>query len=832
MKKTIKKCLGSYLVVIILSSSSIAEDAGKTKQAVWKPVGNRIMTRWGKEVNPQNVWPEYPRPTMVRQDWKNLNGLWDYAIVSKHAAMPDQYQGKILVPFAVESALSGVGKIVGRDNCLWYRRTFTIPSGWKDKKVLLNFGAVDWESRIWVNDREIGTHRGGYDPFSFDITDALKDNGEQELVIRVWDPTDENNATQPRGKQVSQPSGIFYTAVTGIWQTIWIEPVQNSYIESVKITPDIDKSEVTILPVVKNAEGFDVRVTVLQESTKSLSTGKAGELIKIKLTNPKLWSPDSPFLYDAQIQLVDKDKKTVDSIKSYFGMRKISLDKDEKGIIRLFLNNKPLFQFGPLDQGWWPDGLYTAPSDDALKYDLEITKQLGFNMFRKHVKSEPERLYYWADKLGLLVWQDMPSSLYDRNRVDKEALKQVDQQWELELKRLIDRLYNHPCIIMWVAFNEGWGQYDTERITKWIKEYDPTRLVDNASGWTDMQVGDVSDRHQYPNPGMNRLEDNRASVLGEFGGLGLPIKGHLWQEEGSWGYRQFVAQDKYAADYVNLITQLYSLVKRGLAAAVYTQTTDCETEINGLMTYDRAVTKIDPKEFSSLNRGFLPPRFGRDVESFIEQTEVTLVAADDKAEIHYTTDGSTPKKESSLYKEPIKVDKNMTIKACCFWPNGEKSVITSKTFAMANPISAVKTDIKQRGLKFEYFKGSWDKLPDFSKLTPARTGTAEQINISCANDNSRYGLRFTGYIKIPKTEVYSFYTNSDDGTKLFISGKEVVTNDGVHGMEEAKGDIAVEAGWHPIELIYFQGEGGQGLEVQYEAAGIRKMIIPSNILGY
>lgn len=825
-----KNIIAGLIVFLFCISETI--NAGDASQTLWKPAGNRIKTGWGKNINPANVWPEYPRPMMVREEWKNLNGLWDYAIVAREVNKPEKYQGKILVPFAVESALSGVGKAVGIKNCLWYHTTFTIPAGWKGKRTLLNFGAVDWESTIWVNGKEMGTHRGGYDSFCFDITDALKGSGEQELVIRVWDSTDEDNATQPRGKQVMRPGGIFYTAVTGIWQTVWLEPVQNSYIETVKITPDIDKSEVTFWTAAENADGFEVVVRTSQDKNIIMVSGQTGNPVKVKLDNPKLWSPDSPFLYDVEIRLYDKNKTIVDSVKSYFGMRKISLGKDEKGINRLFLNNKALFQFGPLDQGWWPDGLYTAPSDEALRYDLEIIKKLGMNMFRKHVKAEPQRLYYWADKLGLLVWQDMPSSNYDRKRVEPEKLKEVDKQWELELKRLIDRLYNHPSIIMWVAFNEGWGQYDTERITNWIKDYDPLRLVDDASGWTDRRVGDVSDRHQYPNPEMNRLEPNRASVLGEFGGLGLPLKGHLWQETGAWGYRSFEAQDKYAADYVNLIRQLYSFIPKGLAAAVYTQTSDCEVEVNGLMTYDRAIIKIDPNEFSSLNKGFLPLRLGREVESFIRQAEVALLTDDRRAEIRWTTDGSVPTKSSAIYKGPIAIDKNTTIRVRSFWPNGEKSLIISKTYTKVTPVAAVKADIKQTGLKFKYFEGKWEKLPDFSKLTTVQRGTAKQMDLTCVNKTSRYALRFTGFLKIPVTDVYSFYVNSDDGTKLTIAGKEVLVNDGVHGMEEIRGDIGLEAGWHLIELVYFQGDGGQGLEVRYESAQIKKTIIPKDVLGY
>ena len=460
---------------------------------------------------------------MVRKDWKNLNGLWDYAIRSKDQVRPESFDGQILVPYPVESALSGVKKTVTPNDKLWYRLSFEVPGNWPKGKLLLHFGAVDFQAEVWVNGTKLGDHAGGYDPFSFDITNAVKSSGPQELIVAVTDPTD--RSTQPRGKQVLKPGGIMYTAVTGIWQTVWLEPVPSAYIRGLTITPDIDNNKLT---VVVDAQGdtsglsFSADAKAFGFSATATSTQNT---LTLTVNNPKLWSPDSPFLYDLTVRLL-QNGKPVDSVQSYFGMRKIALGKDDQGIQRLMLNNKPLFQYGPLDQGWWPDGLYTAPTDAALKYDLEVLKKIGCNMLRKHVKVEPDRLYYWCDKLGLLVWQDMPSG--DRgisgNDPDIQRSPESAKQYELELIRMIDAFRNHPSIIMWVPFNEGWGQFDTPRIVKLIKDYDPSRLVNNASGWTDRKVGDVIDMHNYPGPGCPAIEDNRAAVLGEFGGLGLPTE--------------------------------------------------------------------------------------------------------------------------------------------------------------------------------------------------------------------------------------------------------------------------------------------------------------------
>jgi hypothetical protein len=543
---------------------------------------------------------------MVRKDWLNLNGLWDYAITARDAEQPEKFDGEILVPFPCESALSGVMKPVNKDKRLWYRRTFRVPRKWKGQRVLLHFGAVDWDTTVWVNGKELGNHKGGYDAFTFDITNALKTSGSQEIVLSVWDPT--NDGSQPRGKQVKKPGGIMYTAVTGIWQTVWLEPVPESYVKAIKIVPDIDAQKVEVTLNLSASAGENlVTVTLLGGKKKgprgtARIRGDGGPVtrsLKLPVKDAKLWSPDSPFLYGLKITVTGDDGVT-DELSSYFGMRKIEVRKDEAGINRLFLNGKSLFQYGPLDQGWWPDGLYTAPTDEALRYDIEVLKKIGCNMLRKHVKIEPARLYYWCDKLGLMVWQDMASG----NNKGDEARK----QFELELKRMVENFYNHPSIIMWVPFNEGWGQHDTPRYSKLVKEWDPTRLVNEASGWTNRGSGDVRDIHSYPGPAAPPNEEKRVAVLGEFGGLGLPVKGHTWQDEKNWGYRSYETREQLTEAYVTLLGRLRPLIGRGLSAAVYTQTTDVEVEVNGYMTYDRAMIKADARQMAEAARKlYLPP---------------------------------------------------------------------------------------------------------------------------------------------------------------------------------------------------------------------------------
>lgn len=562
-----------------------------------------LKTRWANTVNSQKVLPEYPRPQMTRLQWLNLNGPWQMAFAKAGDQPPlgKELKERILVPFPVESSLSGVGKTTDR---LWYRRTFSIPADWQGQRVLLHFGAVDWEATIWVNGKKIGVHQGGYDAFNFDITEALKKTGSQEVVVGVFDPTDAG--TQPRGKQVRNPKGIFYTSTTGIWQTVWLEPVPTASIAGLKIVPDVDGGVLRVTVQGRGTTAKQQASITVREGARTLKavSGPVGSPIEIPIPQAKLWSPDSPFLYDLTVALKEGDK-FLDRVRSYAGMRKISIGPDEKGVVRLLLNGKPLFMTGPLDQGFWPDGLYTAPTDEALKFDIEMTKQLGFNMTRKHVKVEPARWYHWCDKLGLLVWQDMPSG--DASvAVGKGEIKRTPEsakQFELELKAMIDGLHHHPSIVMWVVFNEGWGQYDTQRLAAWTKEYDRTRLVNSASGWNDFKVGDVFDIHKYPGPASPPPEPKRAVILGEFGGLGLPIKDHLWAKE-SWGYQGVKSNRELMTRYEEMQREVQRLKdESGLSAAIYTQLTDVETEANGLLTYDRAVVKVEANRLAAVNRG-------------------------------------------------------------------------------------------------------------------------------------------------------------------------------------------------------------------------------------
>ena len=553
-----------------------------------------LQTRWAKDVRADRVLPEYPRPQMVRPGWQSLNGQWSYAITAADALRPAAFDRPILVPFPIESQLSGAGVWVQPDQRLWYRRSFTAPRLTADSRLLLHFGAVDWDATVFVNGTRVGDHRGGFDPFSIDITGALaRDRADQELVVSVRDPT--NTGPQPRGKQVLRPRGIFYTAVTGIWQTVWLEPVPARHIEALRIDPDLDRSEVR---VVVTASGGDGRATVaVRDGDRQVAeaSGATGAPIVVPIASPHRWSPADPFLYRLRVRLASGDE-----VDSYVGMRSIAVRADASGVRRLFLNGEPLFQFGPLDQGWWPDGLYTAPTDEALASDIETTKQLGFNVIRKHVKVEPERWYYHCDRLGMLVWQDMPSG-------DNNTGPEAEAGFARELKAEIDALRNHPSIVVWVPFNEGWGQHATEKYVSWLKSYDPTRLVNNASGWTDKEVGDVRDLHSYPGPGMPPLENVRAAVLGEFGGLGLPLEGHTWVDAGNWGYRSYKTLDELNAAYRKLVDELRFDVGDGLAAAIYTQTTDCEVEVNGVMTYDRAVIKLSPESIAANRRLYQRP---------------------------------------------------------------------------------------------------------------------------------------------------------------------------------------------------------------------------------
>ena len=595
-----KKNFLTMLLALALCSSTFAQ---------WKPAGDKIKTSWGEQLDPKNVLPEYPRPIMERSDWKNLNGLWKYAITPKGTPAPAAYQGDILVPFAVESSLSGVGKMINEKEELWYQRTFDVPSAWRGKQILLHFGAVDWKAEVWVNDVKVGEHTGGFTPFYFDITSVLN-KGNNDLVVKVWDPSDRGE--QPRGKQIANPHGIWYTPVTGIWQTVWLEPVATQYITNLKTTPDIDNNSVKVEVAANTTSADKVEVKVF-DGKNLVAKGAALNGVPVELAMPanaKLWSPDSPFLYNMEVTLY-KDGKAIDQVKSYTAMRKYSIRKGQNGITRLQLNNKDYFQFGPLDQGWWPDGLYTAPTDEALVYDLKKTKDFGYNMVRKHVKVEPARWYTHCDQLGLIVWQDMPNggpspqwqarNYFNGTEVIRSAASEAN--YRKEGKEIIDCLYSYPSIAVWVPFNEAWGQFKTPEIVAWTKEYDPSRLVNPASGGNHYTCGDILDLHHYPGPNMFLYDPRRATVLGEYGGIGLVVEGNTWvNDKKNWGYVKFNTSDEVTNEYIKYGKHLLELIRKGFSAAVYTQTTDVEGEINGLMTYDRKVIKMNEAKVREINQ--------------------------------------------------------------------------------------------------------------------------------------------------------------------------------------------------------------------------------------
>ncbi len=593
----------------------LALSLAASAQQSWTSVKGKIQSEWGEKLTPSQVLPEYPRPQLVRSEWVNLNGLWNYSIQPVGtAAQPAQFDGAILVPFAVESSLSGVQKTVGKDSVLWYQRNFMVPAQAKAKKILLHFGAVDWQCEVFVNDQLVGTHKGGFDPFSMDITAVVRKKGPQKLVVKVWDPSDEG--PQPRGKQVVNPNGIWYTPVTGIWQTVWLEAVPATYISATRHTPDIDQQTITITAEVENAQPGDKVLVFVKNGTATIAQKEinAGEAAVLKLENPRLWSPENPFLYDLKISVI-RNKKPVDEVASYFAMRKISMKKDANGIQRMLLNNEFLFQYGPLDQGWWPDGLYTAPSDEALQFDILKTREMGFNMIRKHVKVEPARWYYHCDQLGMLVWQDMPSGdmgnqwemrpgIYGK-ATDKDRTPESAAIFKNEWKEIMQDFYNFPSIVVWVPFNEAWGQFKTAEIVKWTKQQDPTRLVNTASGGNFEPVGDIIDLHNYPEPLMPDpalFGADRILVLGEFGGLGLALENHTWQEKNNWGYQSFKNKEDLYKRYAEFISVIPHLIEKGLSAAVYTQTTDVEVETNGLMTYDRKVIKFSTDALKKLHQ--------------------------------------------------------------------------------------------------------------------------------------------------------------------------------------------------------------------------------------
>ncbi len=798
----------------------------------WRPAEGRLTTRWTADVTPSNAHPEYPRPMMRRDRWVSLNGLWDYAITERDAE-PETYQGRILVPYPIESALSGVSDTVGASRRLWYRRMFDLPVDWRGGRVLLHFEAVDWESVIRLNGTEVGRHRGGYDPFTIDITDALSESGANELVVTVWDPTDAG--TQPRGKQVREPGGIFYTSVTGIWQTVWLEPVAPAFITEYGVETDIDGGAVSVTVVAPDAQSGDrVELEVLADG-RAIGTGigTPGGPITVGVPDARLWSPDDPFLYDLELRLV-RNTQALDAVHGYFGMRKIAVAPDVDGVTRLLLNDRFVFQTGTLDQGYWPDGLYTAPTEEAMVYDLRMLKEMGFNMLRKHVKVEPRTYYAWCDRLGLLVWQDMPNAdipLTERSS-DVPTDPEATEQFESELARVIGTLWNHPSIVMWVPFNEGWGQYDSRRIVDLVRGLDRTRPVNHASGWYERGAGDVVDRHAYPAPQPPRPEDTRAAVQGEFGGLGFNIPGHMWGEEG-WGYALFPDQEALTAEF----ERLYHMIRNaadsgGLSAAVYTQTTDIESENNGLLTYDREIAKIQPEHVRLAQEGRFPPTVAGEARIFVDRIAVTLTPPDPSVRVRYTTDGRDPSPGSPSYEGPIDLPATATIKAQSHWPDGTSSRAASWTFTKVEPRPGIAGVDWEPGLEVDVYEqpGDWRALPDFDALTPIETIVADRIGLDMTDQRENFGLRFRGVVVVPTTGVYGFHLSSDDGSRLTVGGEILVDNDGVHGDRLRSGYVALTHGAHEIELVFFQGRGGVALSLRLDGPGFEEQEIPAAML--
>ena len=602
-----------FILVLLLQYSFIQAQN-------WAPVPGQIMTNWANDVTPENVWKEYPRPQMVRTDWLNLNGLWDFEITERDTnKIAINYARKILVPFCVESALSGIKETITGKQQMMYRRFFSIPSHWNQKHLILHFEAVDYETKLWVDGKYVGVHKGGYDHFKFDIAGFLNKDEKHEIKLVVWDPT--NEGSQPIGKQALPAirNRTKYTATSGIWQTVWLEPINALAIESIKIIPNIDNATISLqTKIVGATQGARIKIQAFDQGKEIASSIAAiGEPVSLQLNQPKLWSPTNPFLYDLKLSLIN-DRKVVDEVSSYFGMRKISMGRDKEGYMRILLNNEIIYQLGPLDQGYWPDGLLTPASDQALRYDIAYLKKIGANMDRMHMKVQPERWYYHCDQLGILVWQDMvsPTKFIDT----KSNLNPSD--FELEHNITVDQLYNHPSIIQWVLFNESWGQYDTERLTAALKAKDPTRLVINASGWHDKKVGDIRDFHDYtihPAVALVNKNDDRAMVLGEAGGIDLLIPGHLWTPDLKGGtkiktdwsidFKKGIVKssDELIEKYKILLDDLFQLKKYGLNAVVYTQISDVEDEISGWMTYDRKVSKLPETTFAALHEQFFKP---------------------------------------------------------------------------------------------------------------------------------------------------------------------------------------------------------------------------------
>jgi hypothetical protein len=811
-------------------------------EPAWRPAPGPLLTPWAADVDPENVLPGYPRPQMVRRRWQNLNGVWELALPPDATSSPGFGKAlpeRVLVPFPIESALSGVMR---RSSRAIYRRTFRAPELAAGERLLLHFGAVDWRATVFVNGRQVARHTGGYGAFAADVTDALRADGEQELVVDVWDPTDQGG--QPRGKQSDDPArGLFYTPVTGIWQTVWLEPVPAASVESLRMAPDVAGQA---LRLTVNGRGTHVgqRVTAAAFADGrevGRAEGTVGGEIRVPVPSPRLWGPGDPFLYDLRVTLAD-DGGEADRVDSYFGMRTVSLAKDERGFTRIALNGRPWFHLGPLDQGWWPDGLYTAPTDEALRWDVERTKAAGFNFTRKHIKVEPERWYHHADRLGLPVWQDVPCGWNDT----PEARGHFDR----ELGEMLEQRGNHPSIVVWVPFNEKWGQPSVEwtrQVVARIQSADPSRLVDDASGWQHTGAGHVVDVHRYPGPQALVPSAGKATVVGEFGGLGHAVDGHLWrQSDDNWGYGAAYASAGEMNDrYDLLIRRMWRLRDtHGMSAGVYTQWTDVETEVNGLFTYDRAVLKFGAARMAAVNRGLAPlvlPEYG----DFTDTVHVT-VHQGTPTELRYTADGSEPTASSPVF-HPFTVDQTTVVRVRGFEDGRPTAAPEARMeFRRVAGRPAEEVDVVP-GVAYACFADTspepryrlgWPVRERLARLdakpgdpVPAEVGTLPNFSLEPRGRDELFGFRYTGYLRVPASGVYTLSARSDDGVALWIGGESVLWSMGQSpATTEDEGMIALQAGLHPFVLSYHQAYGPMAMEIRVEGPGVLRQRISDTML--
>lgn len=604
----------TVVLLLVLLAVVMPADPPANAVTVWRPQPAPLSTPWTDLVDPANVLPEYPRPQMARSSWLSLNGPWNYLGRSGSPALTTPppfgaYTEQILVPFPVESALSGIGR---RDEEMWYRKLFRVPGSWRGQRVKLHFGAVDQVATVWVNKQQVARHEGGFTSFSADITPALRGTGTQEITVRVQDRNEAGPF--PVGKQRNKPAGLFYTGASGIWQTVWLEPVATTHLTSLDITSDLQS--LTVTPRVSGTADERALVVVSEPGGRvvAVESGATDQPIRLPIPNPRRWSPEDPFLYDMTVNLVNTSGKLVDTVSSYAGLRTIGTVSDALGRPRIALNGEITFLHGPLDQGYWPDGIYTAPTDDALKSDLERIKELGMNFVRKHAKVEPARWYYWTDKLGLLVWQDMPSldvNLEIPVGPAPDPVLTAKANFERELLAMIDQLRSVTSIVGWVPFNEGWGEFDTVRIADVVKAADPTRMVNANSGVNccksrgDTGAGDIYDDHTYVGPGRPAPAGNRVLVDGEYGGLGLAPQTNRWPGRPE-SYEMVDSPARLTERYVEVSRDLEDIVRQtGLSAAIYTQMTDVENEVNGFLSYDRRLVKMDIPVVAERNRAVI-----------------------------------------------------------------------------------------------------------------------------------------------------------------------------------------------------------------------------------